>query len=332
MTEANEAATGRKSSRRAVLAAGGAAALVSSSMALAQGGAAGGAAASAAGAGTGDGAGRAPTPPPTAAEIAAALPLNSPGLEHFGMHIRNVPAAGMFYAALFNKELLQEPFQGQFRNYTVLKWGPRETPLTYIAVGEAMTASDPPGLTHIDHICAYLPATGAASSAAIAAALQQIGGKGAGNAGQSDPDGIPLQLFSISGGGIAGSIKSSGNVLDGESFFEPIGLKYFIIQASDFEKSVAYYEKVFGVPARRVASMQRAWLQIADDRLGIEAVPAGTAPRVYTFGVQVKPFNRAAAIRRLTSLGATIIPTSGDDEKALRFLSPFGIYTDIVEA
>lgn len=298
-------------SRRAVLLGAGAAALAPASPIAAQ-----------PPPGAGRGPGRGGGAPPTAEQLAAALPLNTPGLEHFGTLVPDVAAASLFWGKVFNNELFKER-QGALRTYVCLRLGPTAPPLSYMAIG---AAGDRPA--QIDHICALTER--GSNTAAINARLEQLGSQGRGRAGTMDPEGIQLQLLGAPGG-LAGTIIPADKMTTDPPIFTPLGLRHHVLHVGDVDKAIAYYQAVFAGRLTRPGP-DRAWIDIRDTRLGLYKGPAGERPKVYNFGVKVAAFNRADAARRLQALGAVIVPTSGDEARILRFTAPFGITADVVEA
>ena len=108
----------------------------------------------------------------------------------------------------------------------------------------------------------------------------------------------------------------------------PLSLENVILQVSDFDRAVAYYQKFFPGKLTKVGA-DRAWIQIAATRLGIAKAPAGAKPSISSFCVNVARFDRKDVSSRLRAIGAEIIETSGTDKDVLRFKSPIGLTVDL---
>ncbi len=131
---------------------------------------------------------------PTAAAIAAALPLDTLGLEHIGTVVPDVTRAARFYSRVFNPVLYKERDE-PLRYYVTLDPG-------YIALGSRANETR----AFIDHDCALLRSY---DRAAMARRLEAEG-LPAGRFGViPDPDGLGLQLLGAPGG-LAGSTVAGG--------------------------------------------------------------------------------------------------------------------------
>jgi hypothetical protein len=253
--------------------------------------------------------GRPPPPPPTAAEIAAALPLKTTGLEHVSTLVPDVAVAGLFFGKVFNPELHKEKAP-PLRYYVPLKVG-------YIAIGAAGQRP-----TQIDHYCAlvedYKPA-------AVTERLKQEGVASAARFGMMpDVDGLQLQLLGTPGG-LAASTEPAGRIAPEAPIVQPIALNNIILSVADVDASLAFHRKFYTGKVTREGAV--TWIQIADTRLGIVKAAAGEKPKIESFCVNVAKFDRAAVARKLQALGATI--GQAREKDSLRFTSPFGITVDI---
>ena len=177
---------------------------------------------------------RASTSEPTAAAIAAALPLDTLGLEHIGTVVPDVTKAARFYSAVFNPMLYKERDE-PLRYYVTLDPG-------YIALGSRANA---PG-AFIDHDCALLREY---DRPAMARRLEAEG-LPAGRFGIiPDPDGLGLQLLGVPGG-LAGSTEQAGRIVSAEPLVRPRGLAHVVRRVTDLDRSVAFYRKFFGPEIR----------------------------------------------------------------------------------
>jgi catechol 2,3-dioxygenase-like lactoylglutathione lyase family enzyme len=248
-------------------------------------------------------------PPPTAEEIAAALPLNSPGLEHFAMLVPDVGATGRFYSKVFNPDGLHKEKEGALRYYVVLGED-------YVAIGGR--AEPPP--PYMDHFAVL---ANGYNAGAMAARLEQEGAAPGAFGVFPDPNGVGLQIMGEVAG-LAASTEPSTRIVDGDAIVTPIGLDHVLLFVNDLEESLAYYAKFFPGEVTRLAEPERIWIQIADTRLGLQRRPANAPPRFDQFGVKVASFDRDAVIADLRAVGATIAPDDPSEPDLLRFRDPHG--------
>ena len=78
------------------------------------------------------------------------------------------------------------------------------------------------------------------------------------------------------------------------------------LNVSDVEKSVTFYEKVFGPVSLR--DNNRVWFRVGRSRIGLLKTPAGQRPGMNHFCVSAEPFNYDAVVARLAALGAKVEP------------------------
>jgi hypothetical protein len=252
---------------------------------------------------------RPPAPPPTPADVAAALPLKTTGLEHVSTLVPDVAVAGLFFGKVFNPELHKEK-QPPLRYYVPLKVG-------YIAIGAAGQRP-----TQIDHYCALVEGY---KPGAVTERLKQEGVTSTGRFGMlPDADGLQLQLLATPGG-LAASTEPAGRIAPDAPIVQPIALDNIILSVADVDASLAYYRKFFTGKPAKVGEV--TWIPIAGTRLGIVKAAGGERPRIESFCVKAAKFDRADVTRKLQALGATI--GAAREKDSLRFTSPFGITVDI---
>lgn len=245
---------------------------------------------------------------PTAAAVAAALPLDTLGLEHIGTVVPDVTRAAEFYSRVFNPELYKER-EAPLRYYVTLDPG-------YIALGSRENEPD----AFIDHDCALLRAY---DRAAMARRLESED-LPAGRFGIiPDPDGLGLQLLGVPGG-LAPSTERAGRIVDGAPLVRPRGLAYVVRHVSSLEASVAFYRAFFG-PETREADGTVSF-QAAHTRWILEAAPDGEAPRIDRFGVNVAHFDEGPLTRELEGLGARIVAANAD---RVHFRDPEGLGVEL---
>ena len=201
----------------------------------------------------------------------------------------DVTRAARFYSSVFNPVLYKERDE-PLRYYVTLDPG-------YIALGSR--ANEPRAF--IDHDCALLKSY---DRAAMARRLEAEG-LPAGRFGIiPDPDGLGLQLLAVPGG-LAGSTVPAGRLVEGEPLVRPRGLAYVVRYVADLERSAAFYRRFFGPGCPRTAAALA--FRAAHTRWILRAVPAGEAPRIDRFGVNVARFDAAAVARGLEALGARVV-------------------------
>ena len=246
---------------------------------------------------------------PTEAKIAAALPLDTLGLEHIGTVVPDVSLAAKFYSRVFNPALYKER-AAPLRYYVTLDPG-------YVALGNRANAQR----AFIDHACALLRTY---DRAAMARRLEAEG-LPAGRFGVvPDPDGFGLQLLGAPGG-LAPTTEPAGRLVDGEALVRPRGLSHVVVYASDVAKSATFYRKFFG-PETREADGRIAF-HAAHTRWILEPVPAGAAPRIDRFAVNVARFDHASVASALEGLGAHVVSASAD---GVHFRGPDGLGVELL--
>lgn len=246
----------------------------------------------------------APQAEPTAAQIAAALPLDTLGLEHIGTVVPDVTRAARFYSSVFNPVLYKERDE-PLRYYVTLDPG-------YIALGSR--ANEPRAF--IDHDCALLRSY---DRAAMARRLE-ADGLPAGRFGIiPDADGLGLQLLAVPGG-LAGTTVAAGRLVESEPLVRPRGLAYVVRYVTDLARSAAFYRGFFG-PETREEGGGLAF-RAAHTHWILRPTPAGEAARIDRFGVNVARFDAAAVARGLEALGARVVSAAPE---RLHFRCPDGL-------
>jgi catechol 2,3-dioxygenase-like lactoylglutathione lyase family enzyme len=251
----------------------------------------------------------APQAEPTAAQVAAALPLDTLGLEHIGTVVPDVTRAARFYSSVFNPPLYKERDE-PLRYYVTLDPG-------YIALGSR--ADEPRAF--IDHDCALLRSY---DRSAMARRLE-ADGLPAGRFGIiPDPDGLGLQLLGVPGG-LAGTTVGAGRLVDSEPLVRPRGLAYVVRHVADLERSAAFYRCFFGPESPDEAGGLA--FRAAHTRFILRPTPAGETPRIDRFGVNVGHFDAAAVARGLEALGARVVSSTPE---RLHFRCPDGLGVELI--
>jgi catechol 2,3-dioxygenase-like lactoylglutathione lyase family enzyme len=239
------------------------------------------------------------------------LPLNTTGIEHFGMTVPDPEATARFYGRLFDGQLFQEK-DPPARFYVKLGTG-------YLAFG-----GKPDVTASIDHFCTlienYQPQDMRKSLEAAGVTV------GAGPFGMaSDPDGLRLQLLRVPGG-LAKTIIPAFRLSQEEALFEVVAPDHVMLHVSDLDHSAEHYQKLFGAPLSRTKKPDRVWFGAAKTRLGLELVAAGEKPSIHHICLRVAGFERKAATEKLKHAD---IPSEVSEEGFLRFRDPNGLTMEL---
>jgi catechol 2,3-dioxygenase-like lactoylglutathione lyase family enzyme len=241
--------------------------------------------------------------------VAAALPLDTLGLEHIGTVVPDVTRAARFYSRVFNPMLYKER-EDPLRYYVTLDPG-------YIALGSRANETR----AFIDHDCALLRSY---DRAAMARRLEAEG-LPAGRFGViPDPDGLGLQLLGVPGG-LAGSTESAGRLVDGEPLVRPRGLAHVVRYVADLDRAAAFYRKLFGTELSEDGGGLA--FRAAHTRWILREAPANEAPRIDRFGVYAARFDAGAVAQGLTALGARVVSTAPEH---LHFRCPDGLGVELL--
>jgi catechol 2,3-dioxygenase-like lactoylglutathione lyase family enzyme len=252
---------------------------------------------------------RAPQPEPTPAQLAAALPLDTLGLEHIGTVVPDVARAARFYSSVFNPALYKERDE-PLRYYVTLDPG-------YIALGGRANETR----AFIDHDCALLRTY---DRVAVARRLE-ADGLPAGRFGIiPDPDGLGLQLLAVPGG-LAGSTVPAGRLVEREPVVRPRGLAYVVRYVADLERSAAFYRRFFGAEMADDEGGGIAF-RAAHTRWILRRAAAGEAPRIDRFGVHVAHYDTPAVTRGLETLGARVLSAT---PQRIHFRCPDGLGVEL---
>ena len=219
--------------------------------------------------------------------------LQFSALDHVALAVADPAKSAAFYSRIFGGSVLKD----------------KQTSRRYVKVGPCYVAMAPPAQGQeghrVDHICAGIPGF---QTANVKSYLEQRGlavRESAVGLFVADTDGIQVQLFSdnswneIQRTAAPEPISSSG-----EPIFRPTGLDHLLLRTPDPEKSVAFYEKLFGPVTQR--SNGRIWFQAGKSRIGVAAVESGKHVGVDHFCVSSPAFDYAAVTAKLEQAGATV--------------------------
>jgi catechol 2,3-dioxygenase-like lactoylglutathione lyase family enzyme len=214
-------------------------------------------------------------------------------LDHLEFFVSNIEKSTAFYAQVFGAEVMKN----------------NRTTRRYVRLGTAYMAMDTGPQLRVDHICAGIPGFQIAS---MHAQLEKRGiayrDYPSGNdLSVGDPDGgVRLQLAADDGwSALARGTASPESVpVNGMAIFHPLGLDHVLLNVSDPEKSVAFYEKTLGPVAQR--NNNRIWFEVGTSRIGLLKTPDGQRAGVNHFCVLATAFDYDAAVKKLEQAGAKI--------------------------
>lgn len=142
----------------------------------------------------------------------------------------------------------------------------------------------------------------------------------------TDPDGMHLQLSADNTWGplSVNTASPEKGTFGGEPVFHPTGIDHILLNVSDVNKSLAFYEKILG-PAE-VSLDGPNWFRVGRSRIGLMKAPK---PGVYRMGISAAAYNYAGVMITLTALRATTQrPEAGNTAE---FLDPDGLRIQMVQ-
>ncbi len=136
----------------------------------------------------------------------------------------------------------------------------------------------------------------------------------------TDPDGLHLQL-SANNSWEPLSVNTASpeqGTFNGDAIFQPTGIEHILLNVTDPEKTVAFYEKILGPAAQRADG--RIWFRVGRSRIGLVQ---SSKPGVYRIGISAKTYQYGAAVITLAAMGATT--QKPEMQGAAEFLDPDGL-------
>jgi catechol 2,3-dioxygenase-like lactoylglutathione lyase family enzyme len=258
----------------------------------------------------------------------AVLPLNTPGMDHLDVIVPDVAATAKFYMGVFNTTLHAQPFQGGLRYFVLLGELNERREVGYIAVGDARGRG-----TSIGHFCTSVVNwrndsqaifTGMAEAFSAAGFGAFPGSTGVGGI-FADPDGIEIQ-FLPAPDTLVTAAEPADLVPWREGLVKPRRLDHVLLQVSDLERAVQYYEILYGPPTRR-DNNGRVYFDFAANATSLRIEQAsyayGETPKIAHFCIQTEAFDRSRVSDGLTALGASVLDAP-DEPEVLRFRDPDG--------
>ena len=251
--------------------------------------------------------------------FAAAAPLfRYSALDHLAIAVDDTEKSVRFYARVFGNDVLKE------------KNGPRH----YVKLGPNYIAMAPPAAGEksriVHHIC---PGIVGFDHAATKRALDQLGlqYRESPTVGffVGDPDGIQIQLWTENSWAPIHQTAIPAKIpVQGEPLIRPTALDHVLINVSNVDNAIPFYEKILGPIINPKSRPRRTWFSGG----GNDRVALGLAGPGYKLGVDhfclTAPFERASLAKSLEAAGAQII--KGDVAEGLDFLDPNGIHIQIL--
>ena len=252
------------------------------------------------------------------APASGTAPFSFSGLEHIALAVPNTEKSVRFYTRLFGNTVMKE------------KTNPRH----YVRAGSNYIAMAPPGQGQvspaINHFCPGIVnfdlATAKRALDGLGIQYREASGVGL---FASDPDGTLIQLWTenswahLSETAVPASLASQG-----EPLLRPTGIDHILINISNPERSVAFYEKILGPIINPASQPRRTWFSAGGGtRVGLAVVESAQKPGIDHFCFTA-PFDRAALSKAVEAAGATII--KGDVEAGIDFLDVNGIYMQVL--
>jgi catechol 2,3-dioxygenase-like lactoylglutathione lyase family enzyme len=225
---------------------------------------------------------------------AADSALRFTALDHVEFLVSDLEKSAAFYARVFGNTVLKN----------------NKTTRRYLKLGASYIAMDrnAQGAVNVDHFCAGI------SGFDVAAVHSYLTAKGVAyrdfpsgkDLAVTDPDGTRLQLATDNGwaqllGGTASPETISVGV---DPVFRPTGIDHILLNVTDAEKSVAFYEKILGPVTQR--NNNRIWFQAGTGRIGLLKTPAGGKAGVNHYCVSVEKFDYDTAAKKLGQAGVKL--------------------------
>jgi catechol 2,3-dioxygenase-like lactoylglutathione lyase family enzyme len=226
------------------------------------------------------------------ASAAPETPWQFGGLDHVEFGVSDVAKSTEFYARIFGNTVLKN----------------NKTTRRYLQLGTGYIAMEKAQETRVDHFCAGIEKFQIADlhrylDQQNIAYRDYPSGR---DLYVTDPDGARIQLGAYdSWSSLLNGTASAESVPIGEPIFRPNGFDHILVNVSDVEKSVAFYEKTFGPVVRR--NNNRTWFQAGKTQIGLLETPAGQRAGVNHYCVSAAPFDYADATRKLEQAGARLV-------------------------
>jgi len=138
----------------------------------------------------------------------------------------------------------------------------------------------------------------------------------------TDPDGMRLQLSADNTWGplSVNTASPEKGTFNGDSIFQPTGIDHILLNVSDVERSVGFYEKILGPVS------QGNGFRVGRSRIGLMQ---SAKPGVYRIGVSAKTYQYGGAIITLAAMGATT--QKPETPNVAEFLDPDGLRIQVID-
>jgi catechol 2,3-dioxygenase-like lactoylglutathione lyase family enzyme len=239
-------------------------------------------------------------------------------LDHLAIAVDDTEKSVRFYTRVFGNEVLKE------------KNGPRH----YVKLGPNYIAMAPPAAGEksqiVHHVC---PGIVGFDHAATKHALDQLGLKYRESPTVGffvgDPDATQIQLWTENSWAPTLRTAIPANIQSqGEPLIRPTAFDHALINVSNVENSIPFYEKILGPIINPSSRPRRTWFSGGGkDRVALALAGPGEKLGVHHFCLTA-PFERASLSKALEAAGAKIIP--GDVAAGLDFLDVNGIHVQIL--
>jgi catechol 2,3-dioxygenase-like lactoylglutathione lyase family enzyme len=239
------------------------------------------------------------------------------GLDRIEFYVSNVEKSRDFYLRVFGKPLKK-------RNEK-----------RYIKLGSSYMAFEPPrgnaGQIRVDHFSVSIKGL---EMPKLHSFLDQRGvayqdypsGR---DTGVTDSEGIRTQLSPEDGWRFINTpnFPDEDITTQDEPIFRPLRLDTVLVNVSDPEKSLTFYQRFLGQPVDHAKN--RIWFQLGNGRLGLQPIPEGERAGVNFFSIATARFDPAAVIQKLQQLGAGPVAPSSE-AGAVDFRDPDGFRIQVI--
>jgi catechol 2,3-dioxygenase-like lactoylglutathione lyase family enzyme len=250
--------------------------------------------------------------------FSAAAPFRFGALDHLALAVDDTEKSVHFYTRVFGNTVMKEKTNP--RHY--VKLGPNYVAMAPAGQGQASQV--------INHFC---PGIVNFDLAATKRTLDQIGVKYREAPGVGlfvpDPDGTLVQLWTEDSWSHLGETAAPAAIPSlGEPLLRPTGIDHILVNVSNVEQSVAFYEKILGPVINPASRPRRTWFSGGGaNRVGLALAGPGQKPGIDHYCLTA-PFDRATLAKSVEAAGAKII--QGDVAAGIDFLDANGIHVQII--
>ena len=235
------------------------------------------------------------------------------GLDRIEFYVANVEKSRDFFVKLFGNTLK------------------KRNDKRYVKLGPSYMAFEPPrgsgGRIGVDH---YSVSVKGLEMPKLHAFLEQRGimyqdypsGR---DTGITDSEGIRTQLSPEDGWSFlsAANFPAETVAMEDEPIFRPTGLDHVLLNVSDPEKSLSFYQRFLGTPSERNSS--GIWFAAGRSRVGLLQTPQGQRAGVNHFCVSATPFQLDDVAKKLQQIGAAGVKKSAEAPETVEFRDPDGL-------